>query len=74
VADGYAARVDDGELIAERRFAEESCPDSTHFARWRFRRQADGSLDGTVESQWLLPPACSSPCVVRFRIHATPVQ
>jgi len=68
----YHARVEGDRLIAENRFTETICPESTHFARWTLERMPDGSLDGTVESQWLLPP-CSSPCVVRFHIQATPI-
>jgi hypothetical protein len=73
VGRGYAARVEGERLIAERRFNETACPDSTHFARWTFQRTGEGALVGTVESQWLLPPNCSAPCVVRFHILATPL-
>jgi hypothetical protein len=68
----YSARIENGALVAEGYFEHESlCQDSRLFERWTLTRQADGSLAGTLESIWPLPPACS-PCGIQFAIVAIP--
>lgn len=69
----YEASLVGAWLIAEANFEETACPDSTHYARWSFVQTPTGSLEGMVESHWLLPP-CVDPCFVRFHIVATPSE
>jgi hypothetical protein len=69
----YAARAMAGGVVAEVALANESdCAGTDVVERWTLVPRPDGALVGGLESTWLLPPTCATPCTISFGIVARP--
>lgn len=67
----YAARVEGDALVAEGEFeAAGSCPGKRLEERWTWRRTGPSTLEGRLQSGWVIPPLCAQRCLVTFEVVA----